>query len=239
MSEQPVSATIVHGYLPEASPRRISVFDPPVYDTRFPWINWQQPVTLLQLGTLLRHYKCDVRLIDALHFKSDEDCYSSSPGARIFTRGDISINYWRYGHLQSRLILRLKLLKKESWQPVDVYIKGFTTFWWEGAVEAAKHDSSTLSSCTNHSFGAYPSLAANHALEHSKADILASSIEGTAGLPLDLSLYSSHPAFTYLSIGIDKRSSDEIIKELNSRDQSCKSARAYSAFCFRRSCYHW
>src|ERR1700752_3975679 len=119
MSEQPVSATMVHNFLPEASPRRVLLFNPPVYDTRFPWINWQQPVTLLQLGTLLRHYEGDVRLIDALYFKSDETI--TRRRARKLTRGDISINYWRYGHLQSRLISQLKFLKQEKWQPDDVY----------------------------------------------------------------------------------------------------------------------
>jgi hypothetical protein len=49
------SAKVVQGYVPETTPRRVLLFNPPVYDTRFPWSRWQQPVTLLQLATLLRH----------------------------------------------------------------------------------------------------------------------------------------------------------------------------------------
>lgn len=63
-------------------------------------------------------------------------------------------------------------------------------------------------------WGAYPAIATQHAATNSGADILViGSIEGLAGLPLDLSLYPIRPAFTYLSIGTDKRSSENLIEE--------------------------
>lgn len=57
---------MIHGHEPETHPRRVLLCNPPVYDTRFPWARFQQPVTLLQLSTLLRRYGCEVRLLDAL-----------------------------------------------------------------------------------------------------------------------------------------------------------------------------
>ena len=64
-------------------------------------------------------------------------------------------------------------------------------------------------------FGAYPTLATDHAAQHSGADVLAvGQIDGLAGLPLNLSLCASPPAFTYLSIGTERRSSSDIIEEL-------------------------
>ena len=57
----------VQGYAPETHPRRVLLCNPPIYDTRFPWARFQQPVTLLQLSTLLKRLGCDVRILDALH----------------------------------------------------------------------------------------------------------------------------------------------------------------------------
>src|SRR6516162_7609823 len=112
------SAKVVHGYLPEATPRRVLLFNPPVYDTRFPWNRWQQPVTLLQLATLLRRNECEVRLIDALYHKSDEKL--TRRRMKVFSRGDVSINYWRFGQLPSELIAQLNELKNKNWRPDEV-----------------------------------------------------------------------------------------------------------------------
>src|SRR5947209_5177461 len=97
MSES--SATVVRNYRPEVGARRVMLFNPPVYDTRFPWSRWQQPVTLLQLATLLRRYQCDVRLIDALYVKPNVKL--TRRRVRVLARGEVSINYWRFGQLQS------------------------------------------------------------------------------------------------------------------------------------------
>ncbi len=108
-------ATVVYGYMPETTPRRVLLFNPPVYDTRFPWSHWQQPVTLLQLATLLRSNKCEVCLIDALNHKSNERL--TRRRMNVFTRGEVSINYWRFGQLRSELNTQLNALKKDGWQP--------------------------------------------------------------------------------------------------------------------------
>jgi hypothetical protein len=212
MSEKPANASILQSYRPEANPRRVLLFNPPVYDTRFPWMNWQQPVALLQLGTLLRGYGCDLQLVDALHFKPEQKI--TRRRVRILSRGDISINYWRYGHFKAELTSQLKAYKQEGGEPDDVYIQGFTTIWWEGIAEATTLIRQIFPEAHIILFGAYPSLATEHALEHSQADVLACSVEGLAGLPPDLSLFSYRPSFTYISIGTKKRSSEEIIEEL-------------------------
>jgi hypothetical protein len=151
------SAKVVHGFMPETTPRRVLLFNPPVYDTRFPWSRWQQPVTLLQLATLLRSNGCDVRLIDALYRKPNEKL--TRRRMDVFTRGDVSINYWRFGKLPTELITQLITLKNEGWQPDEVYLEGFTTFWWKGITEATslvreKFPETRIILC-----GAYPSLA--------------------------------------------------------------------------------
>src|SRR5438270_4405595 len=109
MGIKTVSTTILSSYTPEDSPRRVLLFNPPVYDTRFPWSRWQQPVTLLQLATLLRFFHCDIRLIDALYTRSDETL--TRRRVDVFKRGEVSINYWRFGRLPSELTVQLDALK--------------------------------------------------------------------------------------------------------------------------------
>jgi len=206
------STTVMQGYVPDTSPRRVLLFNPPVYDTRFPWSRWHQPVTLLQLATLLRRYQCDIRLIDTLYNKPGETL--TKRRKRILTRDEIPINYWRFGHFESELIAQLHTLKSEGWRPDEVYLEGFTTFWWEGVAEAVSLVRKLFPQTRIIVCGAYPSLAAEHAAIHSGADVLVvGSIEGLAGLPLDISLYPTLPRFTYLSIGTRKSLSDELIDE--------------------------
>jgi hypothetical protein len=201
----------VRGYAPVTHSRRVLLCNPPIYDTRFPWARFQQPISLLQLSTLLKHIECDVHLLDALPPQPNAPLRRRM---RVFTRDDISLNWWRFGRLPSELEAQLIAFKREEWQPDEVYIEGFTTFWWEGVAETIalvrKHFPHTRVIL----FGAYPTLAPNHAIQQSGADVLiVGQIEGLAGLPLDLSLYSSLPAFTYLSIGTVLRSAQDLVEE--------------------------
>lgn len=205
-------ASVVLGYVPETSPRRVLLFNPPVYDIRFPWSRWRQPIILLQLATLLRRYQCDVRLIDTLYTKSNDNL--TKRRVRMISRSEVSMSYWRFGQQPSELIAQLKVLDEDGWQPDEVYLEGFTTFWWEGVVEAIALVRQIFPQTRVILCGAYPALATEHALIHSNANLLiVGAIEGLAGLPLDLSLYPTRPLFTHLSIGTVKRSSDDLIGE--------------------------
>src|SRR5579885_2799367 len=124
------SPVLVQNYTPDSSSRRVLLFNPPAYDTRFPWSRWQQPITLLQLATLLRRYQCDVRLIDALHVGLNETLPRRRQ--RAFSRGENSINYWRFGLPSHKLAAQLRAWVKDEWYPDEVYIEGFSTIWWEG-----------------------------------------------------------------------------------------------------------
>lgn len=197
-------------YVPDSYPRRILLLQPPLYDTRFPWSQWRQPVTLLQLATLFHQYQCDVRLIDALQPAERV----KRQRIRILSRGDVSVNYWRLGISSAALATQLRALQKENWFPDEVYIEGFTTIWWEGVVEAITLLRQRFPQTKVILYGAYPALAPEHALHHSGADVLVTaSIAGLAGLPLDIALSPSRPLFTYLSIGTVERPSSDVVEE--------------------------
>ena len=56
------NTTVLQDYSLETSPRRVLLLNPSVHDTRFPWSQWQQPVTLLQLASALQGTWDDVCL---------------------------------------------------------------------------------------------------------------------------------------------------------------------------------
>jgi hypothetical protein len=202
----------VSNYKPEAHCKRILLCNPPVYDTRFPWSQWHQPVSLLQLSTLLQRQGDEVRLFDTL--SSESNAIPRRRRMRVLTHDGISLNWWRFGRLPSEFTRKMVAFRQEGWQPDDVYIEGFTTFWWEGVAEMT----ATIRKYFPHTriilFGAYPRLAPDHAAQHSNADILViGQIEGLAGQPLDLSLYPSLPPFTYLSVGTSQRPVDDLVHE--------------------------
>jgi hypothetical protein len=206
----------VRGYVPETHPRRGLLFNPPIYDTRFPWARFQQPVALLQLSTLLRRFGCDMRLLDAL--STEPNAAPRRRRMRVLTRDAVLLNWWRFGRLPSELAAQLIAFKREGWQPDEVYVAGFTTFWWEGVAETCALVRKQFPHARVILFGAYPTLAPDHATQQSGADVLiVGKIEGLAELPLDLSLYASLPAFTYLSIGTELRSPQDIIEEFLAR----------------------
>ncbi len=202
----------VRGHAPETHQRRVLLCNPPIYDTRFPWARFQQPVALLQLSTLLRRFGCDVRLVDAL---------STEPGTplrrrrmRVLTRGDVPLNWWRFGRLPSHLSAQLLSFKREGWQPDEVYIDGFATFWWEGVAETVAMVRKRFPDARILLFGAYPTLAPDHAEEHSGADVLiVGQVEGLSGLALDRALCAPPPNITYLSIGTEQRPAGDLVDE--------------------------
>lgn len=231
MSTESIKATVVKRLAPEANSKRVLLFNPPVYDTRFPWSKWQQPVTLLQLATLLKRDQRDVRLIDALYRKPDESLIRRR--VRILSRGEVSINYWRYGQLKNELFAQLESWDKEGWQPDDVYLEGFTTYRWEGVIEAIALVRKKFPAARVILFGAYASLATEHAATYSGADIVVTEeIEGLVGLPLDFSLYPSRPSFAYLTIGTEKRSSEDLIHEFLSRAKPVNQLERIGQFAF-------
>lgn len=210
---------LCQNYTPDPISKRVLLFNPPVYDTRFPWSNWQQPVALLQLATLLRRYQCDIRLVDAL--SHPENTALTRRRAQVLWQGDIPINYWRFGIPKFALGNQLSTLKKQGWQPDDVYIESFTTIWWEGVQEAVTLVRKVFPQSRVIVYGAYPSLAPKYAQRDSGADMLiCGPIVGLAGLPLDLSLYLTLPRFTHLAIGTEARPTEDLIEEFLLRANS-------------------
>lgn len=222
---------IVQTYSPEPSHRRVLLFNPPVYDTRFPWSRWQQPLTLLRLGSLLKRNECEVRLIDALQTAPDASLRRRRE--RIILRGDVPLNYWRFGTLKSQLAAQLRTLQREPWTPDAVYIEGGATFWWEGVKETAALVRERFPNATIILCGTYPQHAANHAATYVDADVIvASPIAALAEQWLDLSHYQPRPAFSHIFISAPYRTTEDILDEIADKAAFASGAGRVTQFAF-------
>lgn len=203
---------VIHSYHLQRVPRRVLLFAPPLYDVRFPWSEWHQPTSLLQLATALRRRGCDLRLVDAL---------DAPPGdvlpkrlVRKFTRGEYAVNYWRWGQPTKALQKALDYLKQEGWYPEDIYLLSGLPCQWQGSHEAISLARQVFPAARALLYGDYPTLATGHALATSGADVLiVGPIQETVSLPLDLSLYSMRPRLAHLCIGSAERPIADLLDE--------------------------
>lgn len=223
-------ATVVRNFIPDSARRRVLLVNPPVYDTRFPWSQWHQPVKLLQLATLLRGYNCDVRLVDTLSMDGQD---LPRRLIRVLDRGETEIKYWRFGVPRSVLSTQLRNLSVEHWDPDEVYIEGFTTYWWEGVREAILEVRTRFPGARIVVVGAYAQYATNHAACRSGADIVVQgSISNIAGLPIDTSLYQVSPSFSYISLGGSGRDSDDVLEDIIEKAAPASDRKPITSFAF-------
>lgn len=210
------TSALVESYSPDTSPRRVLLINPPVHDTRIPWRRWQQPVTLLQLATLLEQYKCDVRLLDALTPTSLS--LPSRERIKVLARGSSTFNYWRFGASPKQMRAQLEHLRQEHWQPDEVYVEGFTTYWWPGVREVTDAVRVIFPDATIVLCGAYAQLGCDHARRMSGADVVVKgTMKGLAELPTHPTLYQTHLPFAYISFGSGDRSAEDVVEEIVSK----------------------
>src|SRR5258708_807247 len=82
-----------------SSQDRILLVNPPVIESRYQWIRWNQPLDLLKLSTHLKmHFECDVKLYDfMLPVNNKVGRAANKPDSEIIVNGH-AFNLWRYGN---------------------------------------------------------------------------------------------------------------------------------------------
>jgi len=201
---------------PAAPGQRVLLLNPPVYDTRFHWAKWQQPTLLLRLATHYKRAGADVRFVDALFRRPAERLRRERVGT--IDLDGIKVNKWRFGISRAALDSRLRELERSGWQPDQVIVECFTTFWWEGAEEAIATAKRRFPATPVTLVGAYASLAPEHAKSHTLADsVVVQPPDWLAGLPSDLSVYPETPPFAFITIGSGVRTAEEIVDEIASK----------------------
>jgi len=198
---------------PSSSAERVLLINPPVYDTRLHWAKWQQPASLLRLATYLRHNGTTVKLLDAMHHRSDERLHRER--VAFLDLDGLAVPKWRFGLSRSSIVAQLRELAKSGWYPDEVYVEGFTTFWWEGAAEVIASVKAMFPRVQVVLLGGYANLTPDHAAQHTAADrIRTGPLSELSCLPPDLSVYERAPTFTYILLADGRRTAEEIVDEV-------------------------
>jgi len=169
---------------------RVLLVNPPVIDSRYPWVRWNQPLDLLKLGTALKEmHDCQVRLFDFMlpsqkgrvprrQSKIEDDL---PPGEPI---------RWHFGQSWEKFDAYLEELVRCNWVPDSVWITTLTSFWWQAVPLVADRVKNRLKRPVVVLCGNYPFLETEHAARFcSNVDIVVQDRFDLARWPADFSLY--------------------------------------------------
>jgi hypothetical protein len=144
---------------------RVLLVNPPVIDSRYPWVKWNQPLDLLKLGTTLKMlHGCEVRLFDFM---------VPSPKGRVGRRqsrieDDLppgEPTRWHFGQSWEAFDAYLEELARCNWVPDSVWVTTLTSFWWQAISLVANRAKNKLKRPTVVLYGNYPVLETQHAAQ--------------------------------------------------------------------------
>jgi hypothetical protein len=170
---------------------RVLLLNPPVEETRYSWLRWNQPLDLLKLASRLRsHVECGVELLDSMkpdeHGKVPEEWlprdrrYYSVNGERYpMRRFGIS-----YGEIAKHL--------REK-QPTQVWITSLCSYWYESIAETCRIVRQTVPDALVVLLGQYARLMPKHAAESCAADLVLSKPPDLSAEPSAFDLYGEKP----------------------------------------------
>ena len=109
---------------------KLLLINPPVIETRYAWVKWNQPLDLLKLGSYLKsQIGCDVKLFDFMlptNGKVVRKAYKNEPEISV---GNTSYPLWHYGKSFDDFHRYLDSLLP-SWKPTAVWVTSLTSYWW-------------------------------------------------------------------------------------------------------------
>ena len=199
----------------EQTQNRVLLINPPVIDSRYPWVKWNQPLDLLKLGTALKNDDRDVKLFDFM---------LPSPKGRVGRRQskiEDSLppgepTRWHFGQSWEMFDSYLEKLSRSNWIPDSVWITTLTSFWWQAVPLVADRVKNRLKRPTIVLWGNYPRLETQHAVQFCpNVDIIVKDRLDLTSYPADFSLYEDQNPKFY---ALDLRSPgplDEIVSALD------------------------
>jgi hypothetical protein len=185
---------------------RVLLLNPPVEETRYSWLRWNQPLDLLKIASRLRsHVGCRVELLDCMKpdksGKVDEDLlpkdrrYYSLKGERYPMR--------RFGMSYGDLTKQLTSIQKEGGKkkPTQVWIGSLCSYWYESVAEVCRIIRQTLPDTEVVLLGQYARLMTKHASTACAADYVVSKLTDLRNEPGAFDLYGDkHPPFVALQL---------------------------------------
>jgi hypothetical protein len=183
----------------------ILLVNPPVEETRYAWLRWNQPLDLLKIGTYLqRHVGCNVELLDFM--KADargKVMQQRLPGARQYRIiGDERYPMRRYGLPYSELtkwVVKQRAAGTEL--PTQVWITSLCSYWFQSVAQVCREVRQALPDAQIVLIGSYARLMPGHAANTCPADLIATEAFDVADIPAALDLYQNGlPPFAALRL---------------------------------------
>jgi hypothetical protein len=164
---------------------RVLLLNPPVEETRYSWIRWNQPLDLLKIASRLQsHVECSVELLDCM--KPDEGGKVAEDwlprDRRYYTVKGERYPMRRFGTSYGDLTKKLTAMRQEGKkrEPTQIWISSLCSYWYDSVAEVCRIVRQTLPDTEIVVLGQYARLMPKHAAESCAADFVVSK-------PLDLS----------------------------------------------------
>src|SRR5687768_10713459 len=115
-----------------SSNEHVLLINPPVIETRYQWIRWNQPLELLKLSSYLKlHHNCEVKLYDFMTPTNNKvPRTTAKPDSEIRVNGHL-FKLWRYGKADAEFDKWLDQQLK-GWHPTQIWLSSLTSYWWRG-----------------------------------------------------------------------------------------------------------
>ena len=180
---------------------RILLINPPVIETRYEWVRWNQPLDLLKLSNFLKkEFGCQVKLFDFMfpvNSKVSRTLNRSEPELEI---NGHTYPLWRWGKNYEGFSRWLDNLLPR-WHPTEIWITSLTSYWWKGISNTTAWMKNKLPDARVVLYGQYPTLETSHALRYSFADVIITKKIDLTNNFADLGLYEEYkPAFCALDV---------------------------------------
>jgi hypothetical protein len=179
----------------------ILLVNPPVIESRYQWVRWNQPLDLLKLSTYLKmQFDCEVKLYDfMLPVNNKVARAANKPDSEIVANGH-AFNLWRYGNTDADFSKWLDKVTAK-WRPTQIWITSLTSYWWKGVANTIARLKNRYSDVPIVLYGRYPRLENAHAAGHSFADALITDEFDLCDYSADFELYENEkPSFCALDI---------------------------------------
>jgi hypothetical protein len=195
---------------------RILLVNPPVVETRYQWLKWNQPLDLLKMGSFLKQrVGCEVKLYDFMFPTGGKVTRTVNQAQKELVINERSYSYtlWRYGESNEKFKEWCDKLRAGGWHPTQVWVTSLTSYWWLGVTSTITLIKSVFNAAKIILYGQYPVYETDHAQENSCADAVVKNKIGLTDYRADFSLYDKRrPAFC----GLDARSTnwaDEVVEK--------------------------
>lgn len=147
---------------------RVLLVNPPIYDYRYTWEKWHQPVSLLKLATYLKNIGVETRLFDFL---------TASHGGKVrrqlIGKNEVEgfkLRKYRFGITKTDFYNKLKEYKASGWIPHELWMSTMVTYWWPALLEVRDITMRVFPDIKVKIGGLYPTLFPEHAAKQFNAD---------------------------------------------------------------------